>query len=320
MSVATVTAVTALAGVALAGKAAYDANKRNKEAKQQIEDNKKDLYGSKVEPVDYEDRIGTKYSMGNMLPYDVSNNVQNSLPGIFQTAKQVNRNNQKTRDAATSGEFSNTMRQEGANIASMQRGELPNSVLGTVNRLLAENLGGSYNPSNPVGTGERTGFGTSAIQNDAFRRLGLNGFDVMQKATQMGAAWRTNVDSFMYKPQQANKDFYQPATEAMLAANKLQLERDERQYDSANNIIRADAMPNPQAVGQFGDTLTLNALQAQNDRNFNDALIGTVNGAAGVYSSLKPTGATRAGTGGSGATEGLGANEFMNRNNRSAYA
>lgn len=249
----TFAAVAAVGTVAAVGVSAYSAY----DAHQQAGD-KAGAYGSKVVPVPYEDRIGTEDSYARKIIGETSKGIEEAFPELFNIANRVNANANKKREIASGGTFGATQRQEGANILAMERGEIPADVQDSITRMVAEHLGGAFDPSYKAG-----GFSMSSVASDAARRLGLTSLDIMSKGMSFAPAWRASVDSFIYKPQDAFKDFFLPQEQVGLAASELQLRRDENEYLSANNIARAAAMPNPQVVGGINDTLTSGAQAAQ---------------------------------------------------------
>lgn len=299
MSFAAVGAVTAVVSAGVGAYSAYSSSKQasaqNKAAQGQAGAGNSDLYGQKFEPVPYNDRIGTDASYAKQVMPDVLDNVKMTMPEIFGIAHDVNQYNERVRKNRTGGKFQETIMQEGANLSAMEKGQVPQDVIDQINRMVAENLGGAFDPS--------AGMGGSATAADAARRLGLTSLDIMQTGMSMAPSWRSNVDSFIYKPQNVMADFISPVAAITSDANRLQMARDEAEYVSANNIARAEAMPNPGTVGSFRDSLTLGALQQQNSRNEGDALAGLVNaGGAAVtqfgnaFSSKTPTANPMAGT------------------------
>lgn len=271
MSAATVTAV---AGVAAAGAAAYGAYSQNKAAKDAAGGSAQDRYGSRPELVPFGEHLATEDSLSPKLAADVALASKFSLPFVFQTANKVQRRNERQRDRMTGGTFGDTIKQEGANILSLERGQVPQDVVESIQRLVAENLGGAFDP-----TAQGGGFAMSNTAADTARRLGLTSLDLMKTGMAFGNSWRSNVDSFLYKPQEAMRDFYLP--QAQLSMNLAQ-----QQYASENDIARQAAMPNPQVTGAANDALTLGSLNAQSTQNLTNALAGLVTGGANLYSSF----------------------------------
>lgn len=266
-----------LGGAAIAaGTQVYIANDQKKTAKKaqsQAQVNNEALYGKKFEAVPYNDRVGTDEGYGREVMSDVLSNTKQTLPDIFRIAARVNATNEAERKKRTGGAFQDTIMQEGANLEAMQKGNVPQDVIDQVNRMMAEHVGGAFDPSNP-------GFGgNSATANNAARHLGLTSLDIMKTGMSMAPAWRANVDSFIYKPQNVMSDFINPVAAITGDANRLQMARDEAEYISANNITRAEAMPNPGTVGSFRDSLLLGAMENRADANMAQALSGLVTSA-----------------------------------------
>lgn len=269
--------VGAVATVAAAGVSAYSAHQSAKAGSAE------EKYGSKVEPEPYDDNVGTQDSYARRLPGETKENLDESLPTIFNIANLVNKRNMKKRDKMTGGAFSETIQQEGSNILAMEKGHIPSDVIDSINKIVAENLGGAFDP-----TAKGGGFAMSATTADAAHRLGLTSLDIMGKGMAFASAWRSNVDSFLYKPQDAMEDFWLPTAKLGLDASKIQLARDEAEYLSANNIARASAMPNPQVTGAANDALTQGATTSQSIENIGGALAGLLNAYGGTGSGAPP--------------------------------
>lgn len=250
----TFVAVAAVGTVAAVGVSAYSAY----DAHQQAADNKAGAYGTKVVPVPYKDNVGTPDSYAAKVAGEAGTSIEGSFPELFNIANRVNANAAKKREKASGGTFGATQRQEGANILAMEKGEVPADVQDQIQRMVAEHLGGAFDPSYKAG-----GFSMSSVAADSARRLGLTSLDIMGKGMSFAPAWRNSVDSFIYKPQDAFKDFLLPQEQVGLAASELQMKRDENQYLSDNNIVRAAAMPDPQVTGGINDTLTSGAQMSQ---------------------------------------------------------
>lgn len=262
----------------------YDSAKKSRDQAQSAQDQSRkdaqDLYGRKVEPVPYNDRIGTDESYARDIVPETLGNVKQTLPDIFRIAGRVNATNERMREKRTGGAFQDTIMQEGANLKGMLQGNIPQDVLEQINRMVAENIGGSFDPTAP-------GFGNSAVANNAARNLGLTSMDIMRTGMSMAPAWRQNVDSFIYKPQNVMSDFISPVGAMTMGANELQMRRDEQEYISANNIERANAMPDPSATGQYRDSLLLGSMQNRANDNMNQALLGLVNAGGAAYQGFK---------------------------------
>lgn len=264
MSAATVAAV---ATVASAGVAAYSAS-------QQAGATGTDQTGSKFKPVAYKDNIGGSDSYAQQIYAkggDMNAFMEGGLPMNFDIANRVNQFDNRKRAKETGGTFDATIKQEGANILGMERGQVPQDVIDSVNRIVAENLGGAVNPNGPNG-----GFGNSTVANSAARNLGLTSLDLMKTGMSFGPSWRSNADSFIYKPQDAARDFFFPAAQVALNASQIQLQRDQNQYVSDNNIARAAAMPDPHATGALNNQLQGQAGLGQGVGNIGSALAGLV--------------------------------------------
>lgn len=249
----------------------------NQQQQSQAQSGNSNLYGQRFEPVPYEDRIGTEDSYARTIIPEIDQNVRDSLPLLGDIANYVNRYSNQKRDKRTGGAFSQTQRQEGANILAMEQGQIPQDVIDQINRIVAENLGGAFEAGMGGGVGSMTA-------NDSARRIGATSYDIMTQGMSFAPAWRQNVDSFIYKPQDAARDIYFPMGQQNLQASELQLRRDEAEYISANNIARAAALPDPGALGAFRDQQVLGGLQQQNFAN----LATAAGGVAGAFS--KPAG------------------------------
>jgi hypothetical protein len=278
MSAATVAAVATVAG---AGVAAYGAYNQHKQSKANAEG----LYGSKVVPPPFKNTVGTEESYAQAgIHADVGSFVDQGLPQIMQMSNKVNQRANQQREKLTGGTFKETIRQEGANILGMEQGQLPADVIDSINRIVGENLGGAFDPSDPSG-----GFGMSRDASSAAEKLGLTSYGIMKEGMGFGSAWRTNANSFVYKPQDSAKGMYFPAGNA-LAASKLQMELDQNQWASEAGIARAAAMPDPQAVGALNDQSQALATGATALSNMGGAL-------SGLYTSLNtPQAGTYQGT------------------------
>lgn len=272
----------AVAAVGTAAAGAYSANQQSKAAKQAANvGTPEDRYGRKVEPVPYNDRVVSDENYMNYMGEDVTDMVQGSLPDIFDIANKIDTQTRNVRKK-NAPDFYSTMNQEGKNILEMEKGMVPSDVVASINRLVAQNLGGAVDPSAPSG-----GFAISATASDTARRLGLTSLDLMKTGMQLGQSWRSNVDSFLYTPEDAMKGIFFPGINAALGSAQLQMGRDQAEYVSDNNIERAEAMPNPQTTGQANDMLTMGALKAQSTQNYADAMVGLVNGGAQLYTTTR---------------------------------
>jgi hypothetical protein len=117
----------------------------------------------------------------------------------------------------------------------------------------------------------------------------LTSLDLMKTGMSFGANWRASANQFLYKPQEAMRDFYLPQAQ-------MSMQLAESQYNSENNIARAAAMPDPQVTGAANDALTLGALEAQSTQNMANALAGLGTAAAGAYSSFNSPAAAQSAT------------------------
>jgi hypothetical protein len=254
-----------------------------------------DKYGRRVEPVPYNDRINSDENYMNSIGEDVTDMYQGSLPDIFDIANKVDTQTRNQRNKL-SPDFYGTLRQEGKNIAALEKGMIPEDVIASINRVVGENLAGAVDPSAPNG-----GFAMSATASDTARRLGLTSLDLMKTGMQLGPNWRTNADSFLYTPEDAIKGIFQPGMNTALQSANLQLQRDTNEYISDNNIENAAAVADPSVRGGVNDTLQMGAIQAQQTQNQADALIGLVNSGVNLYGAVKPkqTTAPSAGAGSS---------------------
>jgi hypothetical protein len=218
----------------------------------------------------------------NSIGEDVTDMYQGSLPDIFDIANKIDKQTHNQRNKLSS-DFYGTIKQEGANIAALEKGVIPQDVIDSINKTVAENLGGAVNPSAPNG-----GFAMSATASDTAKRLGLTSLDLMKTGMQMGPNWRTNADSFLYTPEDAIKGIFQPGMQTALQSANLQLQRDTNEYISDNNIENAASKADPSVRGGVNDTLTMGAIQAQQTQNQADALIGLVNSGVNLYGAVKP--------------------------------
>lgn len=275
--------VTAVVGLAAAGTAAYSASQQSKgikDAQAQTQAGGQALYGSKFIPVPYKDRVATPESYARTIGPEILKTERDSLATNFAITDLVGTKNNAVRSLATNHAFGQTIRQEGKNILSMEKGQVPADVAASINRIVAENLGGAFDPTVPGGFA-----GGSGVSNDLARKLGLTSLDLMAKGMSLAPEWRKNVDSFIYKPQDAMKDFWQPVANTTLGATQVQVGRDAAEYVSANNIAQAQAAPDPAAAGSFQDSLKLMSLGNQATGNTGAALAGLVNSGAKLYSS-----------------------------------
>jgi hypothetical protein len=280
LSYACAVTVAAVGTLASAGVAAYGAYGQSKAAEAAGAGSPEDRYGTKLEPVPFGANLGTEDSLtGSAIPRDVAMQTAQSLPQVFSLSKKINKKNLGRAEKLTGGNFQQTIQQEGANILAMQRGQVPQDVVESINRIVAENLGGAFDP-----TAQGGGFAMSGTAADTARRLGMTSLDLSTRGTQMGAGWRASADSFLYKPQAAFRDFYLPQAQ-------MAMQGAEQQYISDNNIARAAAMPDPQVTGAANDALVLGSLQSQAMQNMGNAGIGLITGGANLYNSFGSTGA-----------------------------
>lgn len=275
--------VVSAAGAATAMYSANQQAKAAKDAQGQLDSaSSVDKYGRRVEPVPYNDRIVSDDNYMNYIGEDITDSVQGSLPDIFDISRQVDRQAEKMRNRI-SPDFYGSIRQEGQNIASLEKGIVPQDVVDSINRVVAQNLGGAVDPSAPNG-----GFAISATASDTARRLGLTSLDLMKTGMQLGPNWRTNVDSFLYTPEDAINGIFMPGANIALASAGLQMRRDEQEYVSANNIERAAAGADPAVRGGVNDALTMGTIRSQATQNQADALLGLINSGVDLYSAVKP--------------------------------
>lgn len=300
--------IAAAAAVVSTGISAYSANQQSKaagatskalgglDAADKLHDalqaNPQDLYGTKFIPEEYKSKVGTKDSYAEGM-FEGKLDV-NSLPELFTLTDKINKQNLGNANDLTGGKFGKVINRGGRDILQMLKGKVPADVVDSINRLVAENLGGAVSPSSLSG-----GFDMSATAADTARRLGLTSFDIMQKGVALAPAWQQTVQSFLYRPEQAARDFLFPEVNAELQGEALQKSIDENEYYSTNNKLRADASPDPQARGKVNDALTLLALQTGASYNYQAAQAGLINAYAGVGSSVASLGKTVAGYGAS---------------------
>lgn len=274
---ATVTAVAAVAATGVAAYGQYSQSKAQGEAADQsqsaLDANKADTYGSRPDLPDYHDRIGTKEGLGQA----VWNDFNESLPAIKNIASQVNSYGLRQRDKLAGGKFMSNIRQQGSNIESLLKGEIPDDVAGSINRVVAERLGGAFNPSTPGGFGG----GISQTGSALARSLGTTSVALMDKGMTYAPQWEKLVDDFTYTPGKAIAD-----AGTFLSAAQIQLRRDEDQYNSEASQALAEAGANPQVAGSVNDTLRLNTIGSQADANQSKALAGLITAGAGGATSL----------------------------------
>lgn len=302
-----------VAGVAAAGASVYAANKQSKAADAQakalggnsgagmlsdaLDADPEDLYGTRFTPAEYESKVGTEDSYASDL-FKGGLNID-SLSDLFELTKKINKRNLKGANELTGGQFGGVLRQGGKDIRQMLKGKVPKDVVDNINRLVAENLGGAVNPSSIAG-----GFNFSATAADTARRLGITSLDLTIKGLSFAPAWQQTVQQFLYRPDQAAKDFLFPQKSAEIAAESLQKGIDENQYYADNNILRAESSPDPQARGKLNDALTLIALQSGANSNAAAAQAGLINSYGALGSSVASLGKSVSGY---GATQSTGA-------------
>jgi hypothetical protein len=182
---------------------------------------------------DFESKVGTEDSYAGKMVPEANRNLDMALPAIFGVVDKVNPKLTRMRDKKTGGAFSESIKQEGANLRAFEKGFVPGDVQDSIHRLAAEHLGGAYDPS--MG-GDKSQFGSKMA-----RMLGLTSLQLSQWGMSFGQGWRSNVDSFIYKPQEAARDFYFPMLQAGLQASELQNKIDENTYSSAVNKAFAEA-------------------------------------------------------------------------------
>lgn len=265
-----VAVASAVIGVGTQAYSAYSANKQAKQAnnaagafgdqagnlKKALGADPEDLYGTKFIPEEYKSNIGKPGSIDTESASRAMGSVKGSLPDLLSLTKDINIQNATNANRLTGGQFSKVLRGSGADISQMLKGQVPQDVVESINRLVAEHLGGAVNPSSVSG-----GFDMSTTASDTARRLGITSFDIMQKGLSFAPAWQQSVQSFLYRPEQAARDFLFPQQSANLAAAALQEGVDTSQYYSRNNLLRAESAPDPQARGKLDDALKLLAIQ-----------------------------------------------------------
>jgi hypothetical protein len=196
-------------------------------------------------------------------------------------ANKLQAQNMAQRNAATGGAFGQTMQQEGSNILGMEKGQIPADVAAGMQRQIAQQVGSGVLQA-PQGQQGLPGYGAGQSQDALARSLGMNSYQIMQQGMQMAPNWRSNVQSFMYTPQQAMQGFYLPQAQlgAQMAAN---------QYQSEASKAMAAAQPNPQTVGQINTQI----FQAQQDARTAQLAGQAVSGLATGYSNyMNPTQST----------------------------
>lgn len=283
--------VAAVATVAAAGVSAYTASKQasaQKKAAGQLSSGldkasnigtPEELYGKKFIPPKFQDTTSTD------VFGDTNAGIAKSLPEIYSIADSINAKNSKARNVATGGQFRNTQAQEGKDISGMLKGQVPQDVVDSINRMVAENIGGAFDPSGNTSSA----FGFSATASDTARRLGLTSLDLVKTGLQFGPAWRASVDSFLYKPQAAASDFFGPAAALNLRAQELKSQQDVNRYNSLINTGKAEAAPDPAASGAKNDAILMAQLKgqaglvnAQATGNQGAALAGLINAGGGA--------------------------------------
>lgn len=273
-------AVATVAGTAYT---MYNTNQQQKAAEEaQNMGTAEQKYGKKYEAPTYDDRVADSDSYIHQIGKDAMSMVGTSLADVMDYAGKINARGQAMRKK-TAPNFYATMNQEGKNILDMEKGVVPTDVVQSINRIVAENLGGATNPSAPGG-----GFAMSATASDTARRLGLTSLDLMKTGMSMGPSWRTNVDSFLYTPEDAIQGLMFPALNVAQGTAQTQILRDQNEYIAAANAAKAGSMPDPQVTGGRNDALTFGALNAQLGNNQAEAMQGLINGTASLYTAVKP--------------------------------
>lgn len=264
---------TAVAGVVSAGTAAYSSFSKGSQAGAAQGGNPADLYGKRVELPDYKDKV-------NLPDYNYANgaaDLVNQLPYLSILSKRFTNQGQARRDQLTGGTSKPVLQQAGADILGELKGSVPQDVLDRVNRLVAERSGGAFSPA---------GQGGQVASADFARSIGKTSTDMMELGLSHAPQWEALTDSFTYKPQDAANQALQmlrSRNDYVLGAAGIQIKRDENQYTSAVNKARAEAMPDPQAVGMRNDALTLGTAQANDNQNGIDSLLGGVKGLTGLF-------------------------------------
>lgn len=245
------------------GTAAYGAYQSHQASEAASQGSLANRYGSKVQMPTYGADLGTPGSASVKVAQDVGLQSQASLPLVTSIANRLQRQNMAQRQAITGGTFQPTIQQEGQNLLGMEQGKVPADVVAQINRQVAQNLGGAQMPTGPGAPG----FGGSVSQDQMARMLGMNSMQLMQQGMQMAPSWRSNVQSFLYTPQQAMQGFYMPQAQLaqQMAAN---------QYQSQANAAIAAAQPNPQTVGQINTQMMQSAMNAQTAQLAGQALSG----------------------------------------------
>ncbi len=283
MSAVTVAAVGVLAGAAATAYGQHQQATAQKKAAGQLNSGLNDasnagtaeqLYGKKFVPPPFQDTTSSD------VFGDTNKGVAKSLPELFSIADQVNQKDRGIRNKATGGAFTQTQNAEARDIVGLDKGQVPQDVVDSINRLVAENLGGAFDPSGNTASQ----FGLSATASDTARRLGLTSLDLMKTGLQFGPAWRASVDSFLYKPQNAAQDIYGPAANLNLQQQQLRSQQDVNRYNSLINIGKAQAGPDPTASGAKNDAIIMAQLRgqsglvnAQAQGNQTAALAGLIN-------------------------------------------
>lgn len=270
---------TVVGGVATAASAGYSAYQANKASKM-AEGSAKDLYGSKINPTDYENTV-------NLPAFEAlkgSSDYLAMLPQLRQIAGIETKAGINKRNKVMPGS-SDIMSQAAANLIALSRGQVAPDVVDSTNRIIAERTGGAFDPTAP----DAYAGGSSQAVAEFSRAIGRTSQQNVMDFLSAAPAWEKLADEFAYTPQEVAgtaMDLLKTRLNYELGKAGVDLNIDANRYKAGLNFERTIAAPNPQAVGAQNDMLLRKSIEGISGGagNYITAINGIVSGLQGINS------------------------------------
>lgn len=229
------------------------------------------IYGTKPNLVDYKDRAKNFYPKN--IPYqswdgivDFRSNVKRYEGGAQEMTDAMGR----VYDAYDPNMRANA-RAAGQNINAFLSGEIPQDVVDTINRNVAERAGAAVNPYMLPGIDRRMGTTESTFARD----IGRTSLDLMNMGMNALPAWQQMSSQFVFDPQEAfaasqmmaeNRYKYDVLnTQISMFNTEAQQRADENLYTSKLTKSFMRAAPDPRYAGYLNDYMNITSMNNAQD-------------------------------------------------------
>lgn len=229
--------------------------------KPQVEKGSAEIYGTKVKPVDYKD------TTREYTPTQATGDLVANTGNIRQATADLTAAKQADRETVAPGSQANMDLATGA-IGAYLRGEVPQDVVDQTNRVVADRVGGGFNPFAP----DRNQIATNQFS----RAIGTTSDANVKYGIGANATQTQLADSLTFSPQDAISAALGLGN-LQQGANSLTKGIDENTYTGNLTNSYLNAAPDPRAAGFLNDKINLVSLNNANELasdqfNFGNAL------------------------------------------------